>query len=488
MKRLLPLFASAIPVVLAGCAVGPDFKRPDAPTQTQYGASAPATTVSTPIAGGEAQSFSAGKVPEQWWKLFGSPKLDALVEQAFAGSPDLAAAQASLRRAGENYKAVRSSIWPSIDGRVGATRQKIDTSSFGNPAGGTAIYNLFNAGVDVSYALDIWGGVRRGLESQQAQYELQRYQYEGAYQALAANVVTTAIQEARLRALIAGKKSVIADLERLVDITQKRVDVGAVGRAELLSAQASAASERAILPALERELGQTQTQLAVYLGKAPSERVATDFDLAELTLPQELPVSLPSELVRQRPDLRAAEAALHQASADVGVATAQQLPQLTLSANYGSQALDAGSLFDTDIWSLGANISAPLFRGGQLSARKRAAVAGYDQALANYKLTALQSFKNVADSLRAIETDAQVLQAQYDAAKAADEGLALVRKQYEIGVIGYMDVLQVQQQTTTAKAGLVQALADRYQDTAALLLALGGGWSARETAAQQAQP
>mgnify|MGYP001548962451 CR=1 FL=1 len=192
--------------------------------------------------------------------------------------------------------------------------------------------------------------------------------------------------------------------------------------------------------------------------------------------------------MRPRPDLRAAEAALHQASADVGVATAQQLPQLTLSANYGSQALDAGSLFDTDIWSLGANISAPLFRGGQLSARKRAAVAGYDQALANYKLTVLQSFKNVADSLRAIETDAQVLQAQYDAAKAADEGLALVRKQYEIGVIGYMDVLQVQQQTTTAKAGLVQALADRYQDTAALLLALGGGWSARETAAQQAQP
>lgn len=466
-----------------GCALGPDFKTPAAPAVERVGAQAPATTVSTPVPGGEAQQFVAGKtLPQEWWTQFGSEKLNKLVAEAFAGSPSLAAARAALSTAHENYRAQRSGLFPAVDARAGVTRNKIDTASFGNPGGGTAIYNLYNASVDVSYTLDIFGVARRGVEAIAAQVEFETFQFEGAYQTLAANVVTTAVQEARLRQLIKGKQSVIADLERVLKITEKQVEFGAVSRADLLSAQANAATERAQLPALELELAKTQNQLAVLLGKTPSERVATDFDLAELSLPQQLPVSLPSDLVRQRPDIRAAEAQLHNASARVGVATANRLPQISLNASYGTQSSQSDQLFEGDIWNIGVNLLQPIFRAGRLSAERRAAIASYDQAEAQYKLTVLQAFQNVADALRTLEADAQILQAQYEAAKAADEGLRLIEKQYETGVVSYRDVLTVQQQTTLAKTGLVQALANRYQDTAALFLALGGGWWNREPA------
>lgn len=477
-------FLVGLSAAASGCALGPDFKTPVTPAVAHIGAQAPSDTVSTPIPGGEAQRFVAGKaLPQEWWTQFGSEKLNKLVAESFAGSPSLVAARASLRTAHETYLAQRSSLFPAVDARIGATRNKVDTASFGNPAGGTAIYNLYNASVDVSYTLDIFGVARRGVEALAAQYEFEGFQFEGAYQALAANVVTAAVQEARLRQLIQGKQSVIADLERVLQITQKQVDLGAVGRAELLSAQANAATERAQLPALELELARTQNQLAVLLGKAPSERVATDFSLSELTLPQELPVSLPSDLVRQRPDIRAAEAQLHNASARVGVATANRLPQISLNASYGTQSSQSDQLFRGDVWNIGVNLLQPIFRAGRLSAERRAAVAAYDQAEAQYKLTVLQAFQNVADAMRTLEADAQILQAQYEAAKAADEGLRLIEKQYEAGVVSYRDVLTVQQQTTLAKTGLVQAMANRYQDTAALFLALGGGWWSREPAA-----
>lgn len=470
----------SLSIAATGCALGPDFKTPVAPTGASLGAQA---TAATPIPGGETQSFVSGKaIPQNWWTQFGSQKLNQLVAEAFAGSPSLVAAQASLRNARETYRAQRSGLFPAVDANLSATRNKIDTAAFGNPGGGTAIYNLYHASVDVSYTLDLFGVARRGVEALAAQYEFEGFQFEGAYQALAANVVTTAVQEARLRQLIKGKQSVINDLERVLKITQKQVELGAVGRGELLSAQANVAIERAVLPALELELAKTQNQLAVLLGKLPSERAATDFDLAELKLPQELPVSLPSDLVRQRPDIRAAEAQLHNASARVGVATANRLPQISLNASYGSQSSQSSQLFNGGVWNIGVNLLQPIFRAGRLSAERRAAIASYDQAEAQYRLTVLQAFQNVADALRTLEADARILQAQHEAAKAADEGLKLIEKQYELGVVSYRDVLTVQQQTTLAKTGLVQALADRYQNTAALFLALGGGWWNRSEA------
>lgn len=485
-RNLFRLTALCAALAASACAVGPDFKSPDAPATQAYGPRGTATTVSTPVPGGEAQTFVSGKpVPAQWWTQFGSEKLNALVDQAFANSPSLAAAQAALRQSAENYRALHANLYPSIDGQFSATRQKIDSGSFGNPGGGSAIYNLFNASVGVTYALDFFGAARRTIEAQGALNEAQQFQYEGTYQTLAANVVTAAVQEARLRALISGKRKVIGDLERQYGINTKQFELGAVGKSEVLTAQASLAGERAVLPALELELSRTQNQLAVLLGKTPGEHVATDFDLSELKLPQDVPLSLPSELVRQRPDVRAAEAMLHQASANIGVATAAQLPQILINGSYGTQASQIENLFETTIWSVGANITQPLFRAGQLRARKRAAVAAYAEAQANYKLAVLQGFQNVADTLRALETGAQVLEAQYQSAEAAQKALELAEKQYSLGVISYLDVLTMQRQATLAKTGLVQALADRYQNTAALFLALGGGWWNRD---EQTQP
>lgn len=486
--RSLHRFAAACAALAASaCAVGPDFKTPDAPAVQSYGPRA-ATMVATPVPGGEAQTFVSGKpLPAQWWTLFGSDKLNALVDEAYAHSPSLAAAQAALRQSAENYRALHANLYPSVDGQFSATRQKIDSASFGNPNGGSSIYNLFNASVGVSYALDFFGAARRTIEAQAALDEAQQFQYEATYQALAANVVTAAVQEALLRALIEGKRKVVGDLDRQLGINSKQFELGAVGKAEVLNAQASLASERAVLPALELELTRTQNQLAVLLGKTPGERAATDFNLTDLKLPQEIPVSLPSELVRQRPDVRAAEALLHSASANVGVATAAQLPQILISGSYGSQSPQIENLFDTTIWNIGANLTQPLFRAGQLRARKRAAVAAYEEAQANYKLAVLQGFQNVADTLRALETGAQVLEAQYQAADAAQKAQDLAEKQYSLGVISYLDLLTVQRQATLAKTGLVQALADRYQNTAALFLALGGGWWNRDAQTQPGQ-
>jgi len=469
---------------LSGCALGPDYKAPELPSVERYGATAlPAQTVSTPAPGGQAQRFlSAREVPDQWWMLFGSEKLNALVNEALSASPSVASANAALRVAQANLKASGADLYPSVDVSTSGNRQKIDTGSFGNPGGGSTIYNLFNAQVGVSYNIDLFGGTRRGIEAQIAQADFQRYQAEAAYQTLIANVVNAAIQEALLRALLKGQQAIISDQEKTLKVSSTQFTLGAIGRSELLSAKAQLASERAKLPPLRLKLTQVQNQLAVYLGKPPSAQVASNFDLAELKLPRDLPVSLPSTLVRQRPDVLAAEAALRTASANVGIAASNRLPRLALSASYGTQASKTSNLFSGDIWSVGGNLSAPLFNFGALTALFKGSQAAYEQSEADYKLTVLNAFRNVADSLRQIETDAELLQAQHEASSAASEALKLTRLQYQLGGASYLQLLSAQQQSITARTGYTQALAARYQNTVALFQALGGGWSTRKSA------
>jgi NodT family efflux transporter outer membrane factor (OMF) lipoprotein len=475
-SRLLPL------ALLAGCAVGPDFKTPPAPPAERVSAQPLVDkTVATPVDAGEAQTFISNKpVSAQWWTLFGSDKLNGLIDEALKASPSVTSAQAALRVAQENYRAQASTLFPTFDGSFSGTRQKIDTASFGNPGGGATIYNIYKASVDVSYGIDLWGGTRRGVEASRATAEAQAYELEATYQTLIANIITSAVTEAAQRTLLQGQYIVVADQEKLLKVTQHQFDAGAISRSDLLSAESNLATERSKLPGFQLAVTQAQNQLAVYLGKTPSEFAVSNFDLSELKIPQEIPVSLPSELVRQRPDIRAAEAQLHEASANVGVATANLLPQIALTASIGTQASVLDQLFTGNIFSIGGTITQPIFHAGELTAKRRAAIASLDKAAADYKLTVLTAFQNVADTLRALETDADYLQAQYIAADSAGRSLKLAELQYRLGGTSYLSLLNAQQTYTKARAGYISAQATRLTDTAALFQALGGGWTQRD--------
>jgi NodT family efflux transporter outer membrane factor (OMF) lipoprotein len=488
VKRLgLPsgaLLALALSV-LPGCLVGPDFRQPASPATPSYTAAPlPPFTATAPVPGGEAQRFVSGReIPAQWWTIFHSQPLDKLITQALVDSPNLAAAQAALRQATELRRAQYGALWPSLDANFSATRQKFSSASFGQSGVPSSIFTLYNASVNVSYNLDLAGGTRRALEASQAGLNYQRYLLEGAHLTLSSNIVTTAVQQASLRARIRATEEIIAAEAEQVKLTQRRLDLGAATLPELLAQQVQLAQTRTTLAPLLKELAQSRHQLAVLVGKFPSEAAALpEFDLADLELPRELPLSLPSELVRQRPDVLAAEELLHQASAQVGVATANQFPRITLTGAYGPQATSFGDLFSSSamVWSLGAGILQPIFHGGELSARRRAASAAYDQAAAQYRATVLQAFQNVADVLRALELDAQALNAQAEAERAARDSLELTRKQYGYGAVNYLFLLDAERQFRQARITLAQAQAARYADSAALFQALGGGWWNRE--------
>jgi len=484
-RRSLQATGVALAVLTAGCALGPDFASPAAPDAARFTAlPLPERTASSAAPNGEAQAFLAGRpLPDRWWTLFGSPKLDALVEQALAASPTVTSAQAALRVAQETFRVQRATLFPSFDATFDASRQKIDTGSFGNPGGGAAIYNLYNASVRVNYGLDIWGGTRRGIEAQRAATEYQRYQLEATYQTLIANVITTAVRAAEQRLLLLGQEQVIATQESLLKVTRARFESGAIARSELLALESALATERSKLPGYKLGLTQAQNQLAVYLGKLPSEQPPIEVDLYELKLPQALPLSLPSELVRQRPDIRAAEATMHQASANLGVATANLLPQIVLTGSIGTQSSVLDDLFKGNIFSIASSVTQPLLHAGELTAKRRAAIATYDQTAADYRDTVLNAFRNVADSLRALETDAEYQQAQFAAMSTSEQSLRLIESQYRLGAGSYLDVLTAQNQYTIARAGYIVAISSRLTDTAALFQALGGGWTTRDPAA-----
>ncbi len=469
-------------ITLAGCAVGPNFHSPSPPAVDAYRKDAlPPATASASAPTGDAQRFLEGAdVPEQWWTQFASDELNRRVGQALAHSPTIASAQAALRQAQENANAARGALFPSVDAKAGATRGNI-TQFNGVPAGGTtgaSTFTLYNVGVNVGYTLDLFGGVRRTVEAQSALADAQIFQLEGTYLSLASNVATASFREASLREQIHATEQIIADYRTELDLVEKQNEIGAKSMSDVLVLRTQVATVQATLPPLRQALEQTQTQLAVYLGQFPSTAELSAVNLDALTLPHDIPVSLPSTLTRQRPDVRAAEAQLHSATADVGIATANLFPQITLTGNLGSIALHTGDLFGggTKAWGIGGNLLAPLFHGGTLRAQERAAEAGLDKAAADYQSTVLTAFQNVADSLRALELDADSLQAQATAENSAGASLELVRFQYRNGSASYLQVLDATRQFQQARIGLIQARAARLADTAALFAALGGGW------------
>lgn len=478
---------------LAGCMVGPDYRSPAAPHTDSYTmAPLPARTDSTPGAAGLAQRFVPGEdIPAAWWTLFHCEPLDALIRQALANSPNIAAAQAALRQVRENYRAqAGGTLLPRVDAQLGATRQKFNGVTFGAPEL-TEVFNLYNASVSVSYQLDVFGGARRALEAVGAQVDYQSFQLQAAYLALSANIVTAAVREASLRAQIEATERIAADEAEQVKLLGQQFELGGVSRTAVLAEETLLAQTRATLPPLRQSLDQVRHQLAVLSGQLPGNAALPEFRLDMFSLPGTLPVSFPSELVRQRPDILAADAVLHQASAQIGVATAAMYPQITLSANYGAEALTPAQVFraGSTVWTLGANLLQPLFHGGQLSAQKRAAQAAFDEADAQYRETVLLAFQNVADSLRALDHDATGLKAQTDAWRAASDSLELTRGQYRVGGVSYVALLDAQRQYQQTVVSLAQAQAARYADTAALFQSLGGGWwnAGASTAAQAAR-
>ncbi len=477
-------------LALGGCAVGPQFVAPDAPQQASYAGPLPTKTVSAPVATGDAQRFLQDTpVPELWWRKFASEELDRRIEQALANSPTIASAQAALRQAQENVGAARGSLFPSINANAGANRQ--NALATGTVAPGGSPFTVYNASVDVAYTLDLFGGVRRGIEVQSALADAQAYQLEGTYLSLAANVATTSFLEASLRAQIEATHEIVSIFEQQLDLTTRQAETGVRSQGDVLVAETQVASARAQLPALQQQLARTQSQLAVYLGRFPAEQELAALDLDALTLPQDIPLSLPSTLVRERPDIRAAEAQLQQATAQVGLATANLFPNITLSGSYGSQALDGSDLFGSGstAWSLGLNLLQPIFRGGTLRAQKRAAEAGLDRASADYRNTVLTAFQNVADSLRALEYGAETLRAQADAERASAASLDIVRQQFRDGSVAFLQVLDSTRLYQQARVSVIQARAARLSDTAAFYAALGGGWRGdRESIATRSSP
>ena len=469
---------------LAGCAVGPDFHSPAAPVAGGYTATKlPPQTAAAPVGGGAAQRFAIARdVSAQWWSLFRSPALDRLVDQGLAGNPSLAAARAALAAAQENLAAGDGLLYPSVDASLQATKQRTTGLTTG---ASSQEFKLYNASVNVSYGLDLFGSARRQLEALQAQVDYQRYQLEAAYLSLSANIVTTAVQEASLRGQISATQAVIAADRRLLALVERQFELGAVARSAVLLQRSQLAADRATLPLLEKQLSFSRHALAALVGRLPDRAGTPEFQLDALHLPAVLPVSLPSALARQRPDIRAAEALLHQASAGVGVATANLYPQVTLSAALGSQALTASSLFGARnaIWNLGAGILQPVFNGGELSAKRRAAQSALDQAAGQYRQTVVNAFQNVADSLRALSDDAQTLEAQAQFSAAAKDSLALTQTQFSLGAVSYLTLAAAQRDEAQARINLIKARAARYADTAALFQSLGGGWWNRTSAA-----
>jgi NodT family efflux transporter outer membrane factor (OMF) lipoprotein len=472
--------AALVAAGLGGCALGPDFKTPAAPANagdSYTPTPLPQQTASAPGVGGASQQFAFGQeIPAQWWTLFRSPALDQLIRSALEQNPNMAAAEAVLRQAQENYKAQAGNlIYPSVNAQLGASRQKTSVTTAGAAAG---VYNVYNASVNVAYTPDVFGGTRRTLESAQAVIDYQRFQVEATYLTLSANVVTTAIQEASLRAQLQATREVLDALTKQQNVIEKQFEYGAIPRTTVLSQRNQVAQINATIAPLEKALAAARHQLSVLAGKLPGEAGMPEFSLETLTLPEQLPVSLPSALVRQRPDIRASEEQLHQASAAIGVATAAQYPQFTLSGSYGSAADTFGKLFDaqTTAWSLAAGIAQPIFNGGALSAQRRSAEAAYDAAAAQYRATVLTAFQNVADTLRALDADAAALKSQAEAESLAQETLTLAQEQYKLGGISYLVLLDAQRSYQQTHINLVQAQAARYADTAALFQALGGGW------------
>ena len=474
-------------LLAAGCAVGPDFKKPAAPEVSGYTASPLATTVNTAgVAGGETQRFvQGGDISADWWTLFHSAALNDLIEHSLTNNPDLKAAQAALSVAREGVLAQRGAYYPTVSAGFSASRQRQSGTISPTPASNVLLYNLFTPEVSVSYVPDIFGLNRRTVESLQAQADAVRFQMIATYNTLTSNVVVTAIQQGSVQLQIEATQQLIDINTSILEILRYQFAKGYANGLDVAAQESQLAQVAATLPPLRKQAAQLRDLMATLAGDFPSQSPASTFELTSLQLPQDLPVSVPADLVTQRPDVQQAEADLHATSAKIGIAVANRLPNVTLTASTGSTALAINQLFTTGtgFWSVGADLTAPIFQGGTLLHQERAARDAYVQAAAQYRSTVLTACQNVADTLAALMEDAAGLKAAASAADAAKTTLDLAQRQWQDGYANYLALLSAEQAYQQARIALVQAQASRYADTAALFQALGGGWWHRQNLA-----
>ncbi len=460
-----PCVALLLAFALYGCAVGPDFERPAAPGGNGYTAQpVPEEIVSS--TGAESQRLLPGeRISAQWWELFQSRGLNGALHAAIGGNKTLAAARATLAAARENVLAARGGYWPQVDGSASAERLR-------------QTGNLYTVGATASYAPDVFGATARSVEEQQALAEQRNYELAAAYLTLTGDVVTQAITIASLRGQLEATAEVVADDARNLELVRLKYEAGKAPRTDVLTAETQLAIDRTALPGLRQQLSAARDALSVLTGRPPAAWAPPDFDLKDFTLPRELPLSLPSALARQRPDILAAEALLHADSAAIGVATARLYPNITLTASGGQQSLDGGSLFQgaNTFWTLAAALTQPIFHGGTLRAQRRAAIDNYQASLATYEQTVLQGLQQVADILQALAQDAELVDAQRQLLESASAALALQRESYAAGKSDVLQLIIAERAYQQARLGMVTAQARRLQDTAQLFVALGGGW------------
>jgi NodT family efflux transporter outer membrane factor (OMF) lipoprotein len=471
-------------MLVSSCAVGPNFAHPAVPEASRYTKEplAPSTS-SAPVRNGQAQHFVNGRdLRGDWWTLYHSPALNAVVGRALQGNPNLQAAIAAVRVAKELTYAEQGKFFPSAQANFNPTRQQLAESIAPTLNNGAQRFDLYTAQVLVSYSLDVWGGERRTIESLQAQEDSQRFLVEAAYITLTTNIVVAAIQEASLRGQIDATNQLISINSKMLELLRRQFMEGYANRNDVALQEAQLAQTKILLPPLRKALAQQRDLLAALGGRLPADEPKETFNLASLTLPTELPVSLPSQLVEQRPDVRSAEELLHSASAQIGVATANMLPNVTLNATGGYQAPWLAPLIAPQnvFWLVGANATHTVLDGFSLLHQRRAADALYDQAAWNYRTTVVTAFQNVADALRAIQNDADALKATSDFERAAKTSLDLAQQQMASGNANFLYLLNAQIAYQNAILQRVQAQAARLSDTAALYMALGGGWWNRE--------
>jgi NodT family efflux transporter outer membrane factor (OMF) lipoprotein len=482
------LIAAAAALCGGGCVVGPNFRPPAPPTNAGYTPAPLSATSTTAVAGAEAQRFvEAQDIPGEWWTLFHSQPLSDVIERSLAANPSLKAAQAALLVARENVLAQRGAYYPSVSGTLTASRSKTSSEVSATPNSGDLEFSLYTPQVSVSYVPDVFGLNRRTIESLKAQAQQTRFALAATHITLSANVVAAAIEEASVRGQIAATRALIEADTNLLQNLRDRYTAGYASELDVAGQELQLAQASATLPPLLKQLAQQRDLLAALSGGFPNQNLAETFELSNLQLPQELPVSLPAQLVEQRPDVRQAEESLHAASAQIGIGVANRLPSVALTANLGSMALAASSIFaaGTGIWDLSAGITQPIFEGGTLLHRERAARAAYMQAAEQYRSTVLTAFQNVADTLNALQQDADGLKAAAAAKDAANVTLDLATRQFQSGYVDNLALLTAELAYQQAALNLVQAQANRYADTAALFQALGGGWWHRSDIPQQ---
>ncbi len=479
-SSIIHFVAASALLLTAGCAVGPKYKKPAPPDVNGYTPAPPSTTSSTAnVTGGDAQRFVDGRdIPGDWWTLFQSRPLNDLIERSLKANPNLKAAQAALLVARENVLAQRGAYYPSVAASFSANRSKTSADISPTTASGALNFSLYTPQVAVSYVPDVFGLNRRTVESLKAQEQQARFALAATHITLSSNVAAAAIQEASLRAQIDATHELVKINTDMLQILRNQYANGYVSKLEVAAQESQLAQVTATLPPLIKQLAQQRDLLAALSGGYPSQDLPEEFEFSSLTLPQDLPLTLPSQLVEQRPDVRQAEENMHSASAQIGIAAANRLPSFAITADAGSMALVFSQLFQagTGFWDLAAGVTQPILQGGTLKHRERAAQAAYVQSAEQYRGTVLTAFQNVADTLNALQQDADALKASAAAKDAAGTTLDLARKQYQSGYANYLALLSAEQTYQQALLNLTQAQANRYADTAALFQALGGGW------------